>query len=218
MVNDLKKIRSYFPDFTEDQFGKLQIYLESLKMWNEKINLVSRKDIDNLEVNHLLHSLTIAKLVQFNRGTKVLDVGTGGGLPGIPLAIVNPEAEFVLIDRIGKKIEAVKAMAMKIGLTNVEALQIHANEVKGPFDFVVSRAVTRLPEFKRWIQGKISTVDKNTISNGVLYLKGGDVEFELREVKWPATVYDLSKSFPEPWFETKKLIHMRNPAAMKGSK
>lgn len=218
MVDDLKKIRSYFPDLNEDQVNKLGIYLESLKTWNEKINLVSRKDIDNLEVNHILHSLTIYRLVQFERGTKVLDVGTGGGLPGIPLAIVNPEAEFVLIDRIGKKIEAVKAMAMKIGLNNVEALQIHANEVKGPFDFVVSRAVTRLPEFKRWVQGKISTVDKNTIPNGILYLKGGEVEFELREVRWPAKVYDLSKSFPEPWFETKKLIHLRDPAALKGAK
>lgn len=216
MVNKLPVIRHYFPELTEEKLQQLALLEESLRLWNERINLVSRKDVDNLEVNHLLHSLTIYKLVHFERGTKVLDVGTGGGLPGLPLAILHPEAEFVLIDRIGKKVEAVKAMALKLGLRNVQALQMHARDIQGPFDFVVSRAVTRLPEFKQWVKGKISAVNKNAIANGILYLKGGEVEFELKEVRWPATVYDLSKTFQEPWFETKKLIHLRDPAAMKG--
>jgi 16S rRNA (guanine527-N7)-methyltransferase len=215
MVTNLEIIQKYFPEFTKEQISKLYAFVEAIKLWNEQINLVSRKDIANFEVNHLLHSLTIYKLVKFERGTRVLDVGTGGGLPGIPLAIMNPDAQFVLIDRIGKKVEAVKAIALKLGLRNVEALQINARDIEGPFDFVVSRAVTRLPEFKHWIEGKLSAVKNNAIPNGILYLKGGDVEFELKEVGWPATVYDLSKSFPEPWFETKKLIHLRDPSSNK---
>lgn len=211
------QIADHFPDFTNDQLDRLQLYKQSLEDWNDRINLVSRRDIAHLETHHILHSLAIAKLLRFAPGTRVLDVGTGGGLPGIPLAIVNPEADFVLIDRIGKKVDAVKAMALKLGLKNVETLQIHARDVEGPFDFIVSRAVTRLPEFKLWIAKKISVVGKNSIPNGILYLKGGEVEFELKEVGWPATVYDLSKSFKDPWFETKKLLHIRPPGATSGA-
>jgi len=201
-------IFQYFPNLTDQQ--KLQFrQLHALyKEWNDKINVISRKDIDNLYVNHVLHSLGIAKVVAFRPGATVLDVGTGGGFPGIPLAILFPETRFHLVDSIGKKITVVRNVASGIGLKNLTAEQIRAEQVKGEYDFIVSRAVTRLKEFYGWINKKTKKESVHELFNGILYLKGGDLEEELQELKRPYTVYDLSNYFSEPFFETKKVVYV----------
>jgi 16S rRNA (guanine527-N7)-methyltransferase len=201
-------IFSYFPDLTplqQEQFRKLyNLYSE----WNEKINVISRKDIENLYVNHVLHSLGIAKITSFKPGAKILDVGTGGGFPGIPLAILFPDTNFHLVDSIGKKITVVNNVAQGIGLKNVKAEQIRAEQIKGEYDFIVSRAVTRLKEFYGWINRKVKKNSVHQIDNGILYLKGGDLEEELNELKRPYQINDLSDYFKEEFFETKKVVYV----------
>ena len=207
-MSQLDHIPGYFPDFSKDVLERLAAYKELLALWNERINLISRKDVERLELHHILHSLSIARFIRFAPGTSVLDVGTGGGLPGIPLAILHPEVNFLLIDRVGKKVRAVQEMADQIGLNNVRAEQMHAKDAPGPFDFVVSRAVTRLPEFISWVRNKIQTDQRNALPNGILYLKGGDVDEEIRQQAWKAEVFPLNEHFKEEWFETKKLVHL----------
>ena len=201
-------IHKYFKDLTAtqiEQFSKLQ---ELYKDWNLKINVVSRKDIDELYLRHVLHSLAIAKLVQFKPGSKVLDVGTGGGFPGIPLAILFPETQFHLVDSIGKKIKVVNEVAEGLGLTNVKTTNGRVEEeVKDTYDFIVSRAVAQMETFVRWTKGKISKKQNHDIKNGILYLKGGDLTEELK-LYTSATIYNLTDYFEEDFYETKKLVHL----------
>jgi 16S rRNA (guanine527-N7)-methyltransferase len=200
-------ILKYFPELTEVQISQFQ-QLEALYHdWNSKINVISRKDIDQLYVKHVLHSLAIAKIQKFEPGTYVLDVGTGGGFPGIPLAILFPETRFYLIDVILKKINVVKAVAESLDLKNVKAEQIRAENVKGDFDFIVSRAVTNMPDFVSWIKDKIKKQQKHELKNGILYLKGGDLTEEL--ASFPnATEYSIFDFFDDEFFETKKVVHL----------
>ena len=201
-------IHKYFKDLTAtqiEQFSKLQ---ELYKDWNLKINVVSRKDIDELYLRHVLHSLAIAKLVQFKPGSKVLDVGTGGGFPGIPLAILFPETQFHLVDSIGKKIKVVNEVAEGLGLTNVKTTNGRVEEqVKDTYDFIVSRAVAQMETFVRWTKGKISKKQNHDLKNGILYLKGGDLTEELK-LYTSATIYDLTDYFEEDFYKTKKLVHL----------
>ena len=200
-------ILKYFPDLTDVQKNQFQ-QLESLYQdWNSKINVISRKDIDELYVKHVLHSLAIAKIQKFEPGTYVLDVGTGGGFPGIPLAILFPETRFYLIDVILKKINVVKAVAEALDLKNVKAEQMRAENVKGDFDFIVSRAVTNMPDFVSWIKDKIKKQQKHELKNGILYLKGGDLTAELA-VFPNAKEYNIAEFFEGEFFETKKVVHL----------
>ena len=203
----MEEILKYFPYLTElqkEQFIKLDNLYHD---WNAKINIISRKDIDELYTKHILHSLGIAKITKFEPGTFVLDVGTGGGFPGIPLAILFPETRFYLIDVIAKKIKVVQAVAEALELKNVKAEQIRAELVKGDFDFIVSRAVTNMPDFVSWIKDKIKKKSKHELKNGILYLKGGDLSEELKDFP-KATEYNLSDFFEDEFFETKKVVHL----------
>ncbi len=204
----MKIILKYFPGLNLKQielFEKLQpLYAD----WNAQINVISRKDFPEFYERHVLHSLAIAKFLSFKPGTKVLDVGTGGGFPGIPLAILFPEVQFHLVDSIGKKIKVVNGVANSLGLINVKAEQIRAEELKGKYDFVVSRAVARLPEFVQWVQKRIDRKQKNAIPNGILYLKGGDLSNEIKPFSRNIFVQDLSTYFEEKFFETKKVVHL----------
>ena len=200
-------IHKYFKDLTAiqiEQFSKLQ---ELYKDWNLKINVVSRKDIDELYLRHVLHSLAIAKVVQFKPGSKVLDVGTGGGFPGIPLAILFPETQFHLVDSIGKKIKVVNEVAEVLGLTNVKTTNGRVEEVKDTYDFIVSRAVAHMETFVRWTRGRIAKKQNHDLKNGILYLKGGDLSEELK-LYTSATIYDLTDYFEEDFYETKKIVHL----------
>lgn len=201
-------IKKYFPDLSAGQMEQFEMLTPLYSEWNEKINVISRKDVENLETNHILHSLAIAKIISFKSGTKILDVGTGGGFPGIPLAIMFPECKFHLIDSIGKKITVVEAIAKEIGLQNLTAEKIRAEDVEGKFNFIVSRAVTTLPEFYSWIENKIISKSQNTLKNGVIYLKGGDLTEELKAFEKRHTVFDISNIFEEEFFETKKIVHI----------
>jgi len=205
----LEVIDKYFPSLSEEQksqFFKLGV---SFTKWNSQINLVSRKDIDQFFTRHVLHSLAISKAMKFADGTKVLDVGTGGGLPGLPLAILYPEVEFVLCDSIGKKIKVVKALIEDLGLKNVKAYHLRANEVLGKFDFIVSRAVTRMNKFLPWVENKVSHRCINPLPNGILYLKGGNLQSELREINRASEVLPISDWFNEKFFETKAVVYVR---------
>ena len=201
-------IFSYFPDLTEQQKDQFSRLLPLYREWNARINVVSRKDIDNLYLNHVLHSLGIAKVTSFKPGADILDVGTGGGFPGIPLAIMFPETRFHLVDSIGKKITVVRNVAEGVGLKNIQADQIRAEQVKGEFDFIVSRAVTRMKEFYGWIYRKVKKDSRHSLYNGILYLKGGDLDEELAELKKPHQIFDLSTVFREEFFETKKVVYI----------
>lgn len=202
-------ITKYFPDLTPRQLEQFEQLGELYKEWNEKINVISRKDIDQLYERHVLHSMGIAKYIQFTPGTKIMDVGTGGGFPGIPLAILFPETNFRLVDSIAKKIKVVEGVSQSLGLTNVLAEQARAEKVNDEFDFVVSRAVTAFPKFVSLVRRKISASQKNSMANGILYLKGGDFLDELEPFKKQVQVFALSDQFDEAFFETKKLIHLR---------
>lgn len=196
----------YFPDLTETQIKQFTS-LESLyHEWNEKINVISRKDMESLYEKHILHSLGIAKVMAFEPGTRVLDIGTGGGFPGIPLAILFPETEFTLVDSIGKKITVVNAVAEGAGLKNVKAIHGRAEKVKEKFHFVVSRAVTQMPEFLKWLKGKFEKEQINSKHNGVLYLKGGELAEELAGIK--CEIYSLKNYFDEEFFDTKKVVYV----------
>ena len=203
----MKEILEYFPDLTAVQKGQFEKLEALYQDWNAKINVISRKDIDELYTKHVLHSLAIAKIQKFEPGTYVLDVGTGGGFPGIPLAILFPETRFYLIDVILKKIKVVQAVAEALELKNVKAEQMRAENVKGDFDFIVSRAVTNMPDFVSWIKDKIKKTNKHELKNGILYLKGGDLTEELKDFP-KATEYNISEFFDDEFFETKKVVHL----------
>jgi len=176
--------------------------------WNEKINVISRKDIDNLYINHVLHSLAIAKIISFLPDAEILDVGTGGGFPGIPLAILFPESRFHLVDSIGKKISVVNEVTRSLGLENVRAEQVRAEQLKGKYDFVVSRAVTQMKEFYGWVHNKVKRESSHTLDNGILYLKGGDLDAEMDLLKYPYSVYELTDYFREDYFQAKKIVYL----------
>jgi 16S rRNA (guanine527-N7)-methyltransferase len=201
-------IQKYFKDLSEDQIAKFDQLYDLYSFWNAQINVISRKDIEELYERHILHSLGIAKFCSFKPGEKVLDVGTGGGFPGIPLAILFPETKFHLVDSIGKKIKVVTEIAAALGLTNVKASHLRAEQVTDKYDFVVSRAVTRLGDFYPWIKGKFNKDDKNAIANGILYLKGGELTEEIKESKLKAELYPLSSYFEEEFFETKYVVYI----------
>lgn len=203
-MDEIQKYFPYLTDIQKEQFAKLDFLYHD---WNAKINVISRKDIDELYTKHVLHSLGIAKVIKFEPGTFVLDVGTGGGFPGIPLAILFPETRFYLIDVIAKKIKVVQAVVDALELKNVKAEQIRAELVKGDFDFIVSRAVTSMPDFVSWIKDKIKKKSKHELRNGILYLKGGDLTEELKDFP-KATEYNLSDFFEDEFFETKKVVHL----------
>ena len=203
----MEEILKQFPNLTDNQIHQFEKLQELYKDWNSKINVISRKDIDELYTRHVLHSLGIAKVQEFEKGTYILDVGTGGGFPGIPLAILFPETRFYLIDVIAKKIKVVSEVAKALGLQNVKAEQMRAENVKGDFDFIVSRAVTNMPDFVSWIKDKIKKQNKHELKNGILYLKGGDLTEELKDFP-KATEYNLSEYFKEEFFETKKVVHL----------
>lgn len=207
-MQDTSILFRYFSTLTDKQRNQFSQLGSLYQDWNEKINVISRKDIDNIYTNHVLHSLGIAKVMAFNKGAQVLDVGTGGGFPGIPLAILFPDTEFYLVDSIGKKITVVKEVAASLGLKNVAAGQIRAELIKSKYDFVVSRAVTRMKEFYGWVHNKIKANSTHPLDNGILYLKGGDLDEELNELKRPYSLYALSDYFGEEFFETKKVVYM----------
>lgn len=201
-------IKKYFPNLTlqqEQQFETLQALYE---YWNAQINVISRKDIELLYERHVLHSLGIAKVIEFKPTTNIMDVGCGGGFPGIPLAILFPETNFYLIDAIGKKIKVVNAIAEAIGLKNVKAEHKRAEEVKQTFDFIVSRAVTEAPVFYSWVQNKVSRKQLNVLPNGILFLKGGELTEELKPFNKRAVLYNLKDYFKENFFETKKVVYI----------
>lgn len=203
----MEEILKQFPNLTDNQiqqFERLQFLYED---WNSKINVISRKDIDELYTRHVLHSLGVAKILEFKPGSKIMDVGTGGGFPGIPLAILFPEVDFYLIDVIAKKIRVVNEVAIALGLKNVKAEQKRAELVNQEFDFIVSRAVTNMPDFVSWVNGKIRKNSKHELQNGILYLKGGDLTEELKDFK-KAEQFDLSDFFKDEFFETKKVVHL----------
>lgn len=201
-------ILKYFPDITETQRQQFASLYDLYKDWNSKINVISRKDIDFLYEHHVLHSLAIAKAIKFRPGTRVLDFGTGGGFPGIPLAIMFPEVKFKLIDGTGKKILVVKEVAKAIGLKNCEAEQLRGENETGKFDFVVSRAVMPLPELAKLVQKNISKTQRNSMPNGILCLKGGDVSAEIQPFKHIVETADISRIFKEEWFKNKYLIFL----------
>ena len=201
-------IDKYFPDLSSGQLEKFSQLQDLYVFWNERINLISRKDIENLYLHHVLHSLAIAKVINFEMSASILDVGTGGGFPGIPLALYFPDAHFHLVDSIGKKIKVVEDIAVKLNLKNVSCEQIRAEQLKKRYDFIVSRAVTALPEFVSWVQGKINKTSHNKIKNGIFYLKGGDLEEDVKPFRKTATIIEISDYFKEEYFNTKKIIYL----------
>lgn len=209
-MSGIHLIEKYFDDLTDkqkDQLSKLrQLYI----YWNDQINVISRKDTENFYEHHVLHSLAIAKVIRFAPGTKVLDIGTGGGFPGIPLALLFPECDFLLVDSIGKKIKVVKEVASALGLQNVKAEHLRAEMVTHQFDFIVSRAVTAMPVFLSWTKGKFLKENKNALANGILYLKGGDLTEEMAPVKKAIQYFKISEFYSEKFFETKKVVYIRN--------
>ncbi|HCN83090.1 MAG TPA: 16S rRNA (guanine(527)-N(7))-methyltransferase RsmG [Sphingobacteriaceae bacterium] len=198
----------YFPDLSEQQKKQFTELDRLYRFWNAQINVISRKDIDNLYVHHILHSLGIAKTVSFLPGEKVLDVGTGGGFPGLPLAILFPDTQFHLVDTIGKKIKVVNEVSQAIELKNLETSHARAEQVNRKFNFIVSRAVTQLKEFHPWIKGKFSKESRNKIPNGILFLKGGDLAQEIKESGLKAELIPLAQYFKEEYFETKYVLYI----------
>lgn len=204
----MELILKYFPNLTERQKEQFAALPDLYNDWNSKINVISRKDMDNFVEHHVLHSLAIAKVVQFKTMCDIMDLGTGGGFPGIPLAIMFPDANFYLVDSIGKKIKVVKDVAEQLQLKNVTAEQIRAEQVQRDFDFIVSRAVTDLSQFAGWVKGKISDIHYHKLRNGIIYLKGGDLDAELAPFRKKVRTWDIAEFFEEPYFETKKVIYM----------
>ncbi|MCX6251317.1 MAG: 16S rRNA (guanine(527)-N(7))-methyltransferase RsmG [Bacteroidetes bacterium] len=204
----IEEIKHYFPSLTTHQYQQLSC-LEGLYCnWNSKINVISRKDIDHLWVHHILHSLSIARIISFKPGTRVMDAGTGGGFPGIPLAILFPEAEFTLVDSVEKKIKVVREISQALEIPNVIPIRCRFEEIHDHFDFITGRAVMALQDIYRMVRDKIKANGRNTIPNGILYLKGGDFEPELDQLKCKYTIYEIYESIPEPFFLTKRLVHL----------
>lgn len=209
----MELILKYFPNLTDDQINKFK-KLESLYQdWNLKINVVSRKDIDELYLRHVLHALAIAKVISFKSGSRIIDVGTGGGFPGVPLAIMFPECNFHLVDSIAKKLKVVDEVVVGLGLTNVKTTHSRVEAINETYDFIVSRAVAAMPTFVHWVKGKVAKKQNHDLKNGILYLKGGDLTEELQDYK-TTTIYNLSNFYSEDFFETKKLVHL--PLKYKG--
>jgi 16S rRNA (guanine527-N7)-methyltransferase len=203
----MKLICKYFPDLTEKQVKQFEKLEPLYKDWNAKINVVSRKDIDELYLRHVLHSLAIAKVLQFKDNTKILDVGTGGGFPGVPLAIMFPECSFHLVDSINKKLKVINAVAESLDLVNIKTTHSRVESIDDTFDFILSRAVTNMPTFVNWVKRKVTKKQNNELKNGILYLKGGDLSEELQDYP-KTTLYNLSDYFEEDFFETKKVVHL----------
>ena len=207
-MTGIELILKYFPKLTEEQQHQFTQLRPLYEQWNSQINVISRKDIESLYEKHVLHSLGIAKAMQFKPGTSVLDVGTGGGFPGVPLAIMFPESDFYLVDSIGKKIKVVNEVSSALALKNLRAEHTRVEQVKQKFDFVVSRAVTEFPVFWHWVRDKFNRKNRNILPNGVLYLKGGDLKQELKPMdKNRIVIYDLKDYFKEEFFETKKVVY-----------
>jgi 16S rRNA (guanine527-N7)-methyltransferase len=206
-------IQKYFPNLTAIQLKQFEALQGLYEDWNSKINVISRKDIEALYLRHVLHSLSIAKLIQFQAGSKILDIGTGGGFPGVPLAILFPDVTFHLVDSINKKLKVVNGVAESLGLENIYTTHSRAESIKGQYDFIVSRAVTTMPDFVGWVKNKVAKKSVHPIKNGILYLKGGDLTQELK-IYSKATLYDLNAFFEEDFFETKKIVHL--PLKYKG--
>ena len=202
-------LKKYFPELDANRLNQFEQLYDLYNVWNSRINVISRKDIDLLYERHVLHSLGIAKVMFFKSGTKVLDVGTGGGFPGIPLAIMFPETDFCLVDSIGKKIKVVEEVSSALGLKNVRAFHKRAEEINEKFHFVVSRAVTEFPEFYKWIKDKFLRENFNDLPNGILYLKGGDLLEEFGKFYDKAKFYELKEFFEEEFFETKKVVYYK---------
>lgn len=200
-------VQKYFSKLSPTQLNQFGQLYDLYSYWNNQINVISRKDIDELYERHVLHSLGIAKVQEFKNGANILDVGTGGGFPGIPLAILFPEVNFYLVDSIGKKIKVVQEITKSLGLQNVKAEQIRAEQVKGEFDFIISRAVTTMDEFSKWIKNKVAKKQQHELANGILYLKGGDLTEELKNYP-KAIIYPLSNYFDESFYESKKVVHI----------
>ncbi len=208
MLQGVELIKNYFPEISAEQERQFAMLLPLYKEWNEKINVISRKDIDELYERHVLHSLGIAKVITFSQGTNILDVGTGGGFPGIPLAILFPECNFHLVDSIGKKIKVVNEVASALGLKNVKATHSRVEQINEKFDFIISRAVTQFPEFVTWVKHKVKKEQINKLQNGILYLKGGDLSEELQPYINKVKLYELNHFFQSDFFETKKVVYM----------
>lgn len=208
-MNGLELLYQYFPNLTSKQREQFEQMKDLYEHWNSQINVISRKDMDEFYERHVLHSLAIAKVMPFVDGSSILDIGTGGGFPGIPLAVLFPECQFFLVDSIGKKIKVVDEVSKALGLTNVRTAHERAEKINEQFDFIVSRAVTAMPEFLRWTKGKIKKENKNALRNGILYLKGGDLKEEMKTVKHHIRYYELPEFYREPFFETKKVVHLQ---------
>jgi 16S rRNA (guanine527-N7)-methyltransferase len=202
-------LSSYFPDLSPEQIRQFEALEGLYQTWNAQINVISRKDTDHFYERHVLHSLAIAKIVQFLPGSSVLDIGTGGGFPGIPLAILFPEVQFHLVDSIGKKIKVVQEVAASLGLKNVQASHARAETIKDRYDFIVSRAVTQMPVFLTWVKGKSAKKNLHNFKNGVLYLKGGDLSEELAGLRYPVKEFPISEFYKEEFFETKKVVYVQ---------
>jgi len=205
----MELIQRYFPNLSDLQYNQLKALGELYSDWNAKINVISRKDMAHFYERHVLHSLAIAKVIQFKPDTQILDVGTGGGFPGIPLAILFPDTHFTLVDSIGKKIKVVQEVASALGLKNVTAIHQRAEEVKGKFDFVVSRAVTKMSDFIPWVEKKIKQESIHSLKNGILYLKGGELKEEMRLVKQKNKAFHLPLFYKEEFFETKQVVYVK---------
>jgi 16S rRNA (guanine527-N7)-methyltransferase len=203
----MEYIKKYFPDISEEQEFQFKAIAELYKDWNQKINVVSRKDIEDIYLRHVLHSLAIAKFIQFQSGSRIIDVGTGGGFPGIPLAILFPEVQFTLVDSIGKKIKVVNEVVEGLGLKNVRAINDRVENVKGHYDFIISRAVAAMPTFVHWVKGKIAKNSTHSIKNGIIYLKGGDLSEELEPYQ-NVDIFPITDYFEEVFFETKKVVYL----------
>ncbi len=207
-MNDIKILHRYFPELSNEKLALFEALKEKYIFWNEKINLISRKDIDRVMSHHILHSLAIARFIRFKPESKILDVGTGGGLPGIPLSIFFPDTQFHLVDSIGKKIGVVQDIADSLGLKNIYAEKIRAEDIQGKYDFAVTRAVAPLSELHTWVSGKIAHYHQHSIPNGIIALKGGDLENEIKPFAKRVQVIALSDYFSEEYFATKKIVYL----------
>ena len=201
-------IIKYFPELTSSQKSRFENLGELYNYWNQKINLISRKDIKSLYLHHILHSLSIAKVIQFSPNTKIIDIGTGGGFPGIPLSILFPESQFYFIDSIGKKIKVVEAIIAALGLKNCQAKKIRAEDINDQYDFIIGRAVTNLSQFVKIISDKVSSRSFNSLNNGILYLKGGNITEEIKSLPYKTEIFNISSFFKEPFFETKIIVYI----------